>query len=105
MTYGSTTVEFSKKAIQANRLRLKRFELAYYRSQFSQVRRPDGRIPDSTGELMDCVATFYENLYASRNGTFSFHPIGDINRPITAEEIRHACTRVRNRACPAADEI
>jgi hypothetical protein len=94
-----------EKAISTNCIRRGRMELAYQRKQLSQVRQADGTLTTSIEELAECASSFFEEIYASRHGSFRFSASGRLERPLNSVEIIQACARVRNRACPGADGI
>jgi hypothetical protein len=94
-----------EKAIAQNRLKRGRRELANKRKQLTQVRRPDGTITSSSTETTEAIAKFYEELYKSINGKFSSNVTGQLEFPITAEEIRQACSRIRGNTAPGIDSL
>jgi len=94
-----------EKAIVQNRLKRGRQELANKRKLLTQVRKADGTITNSTTETVQVIAEFYGKLYASSNGSFVSNTTGQLESPITAEEIRQACSRVRGNTAPGIDSL
>ncbi|XGW31396.1 hypothetical protein V3C99_009956 [Haemonchus contortus] len=94
-----------KCAIDKLKIRHARHELAYERRQIAQLRYPDGTLTTAPQEAMAIATTFYNDLYRSRDGPFVFSAIGSLRRPITAEELRNACRRIRGNTAPGADGI
>lgn len=94
-----------ERAITANRLKQGRLELAYQRRQMMQVRRPDRTTTTSTADALHVVVDFYNALYASPSGPFNTNAAGPLPHPITADELRSACARVRGNTSSGADGI
>ncbi|PIO58849.1 hypothetical protein TELCIR_19708 [Teladorsagia circumcincta] len=54
---------------------------------------------------MAIAAAFYNNPYRSHYGPFVFSASGSLSRPITADELREACRRIRGNTALGADGI
>lgn len=69
------------------------------------MRKPDENLTTSTKEAATVAANFYGQLYSSRFGDFNFEQQGPLAKPITVEEIRQACDRIKGNTAPGVDGI
>lgn len=93
------------KAIRKNRLKQGKRELAYKRKQMVHVRKDNGMPTRSTAETVKTVSEYYDKLYASSRGDFKHDLLINLDRPITADEIREACKRIKGNTAPGIDGI
>jgi hypothetical protein len=94
-----------EKVIKQNRLKMGRQELVYKRKQLTQVRRPDGSLTNGNIETAKATSDFYNKLYSSTAGQFVYNTSGPLQQPITPDEIRQACAKIRGNTSPGIDGI
>uniref|UniRef100_A0A914UV01 Uncharacterized protein n=1 Tax=Plectus sambesii TaxID=2011161 RepID=A0A914UV01_9BILA len=100
-----TTVHHYLQSCALNRLKHGRLELSHAHRQLTHVRRTYGTTTDTVAKALHAVADFYNRLYLSASSLLNIIASGPLTTPITAADLRQACSRIRGNTSPGIDHI